>query len=197
LPNLPFGYFINKKTQVDSIETTENPPLTFGFIGKLSYKPNYQGLIDFIQQVWHPLIKDNFQARLLIAGSGVVPESLRILISNSKNIHLLGFVSNSEQFWDATSVLVVPVAEGAGSNIKIAEALIQGKSVIAHPFASRGYEKFIHSGYLSLPQNSSEWIKVLSSVVVSTPEEKQVLIQKAKNHFDLDDWNSTLIEILA
>ena len=198
LPNLPFSFFINQE-KIPKITSIDAPSkiLSFGFIGKLSYKPNSHGLINFINSIWNPLMMNNFEARLVIAGSGEIPEILRSIISSSKNIDLLGFVETPEFFWNKISVLVVPIAEGGGSNIKIAEAFINGKNVIAHPFASRGYESFIDSRYLILPQNDDHWIEVMNSILVLTPEQRRFLSEKANNMFDLTNWNQSLLTIMS
>lgn len=198
LQNLPFSFYINKKKlNIDKNNVTKPEKLVFGFIGKLSYGPNYKGLIHFINFVWNSFIENNSEAELLIAGSGEIPNQLREVINSSKNIDLIGFVETPELFWDNISVLVVPVAEGGGSNIKIAEAFIHGKKVIAHPFASRGYDGFVESGHLILPKDIDSWIKAISSARISSSEEIDYLILKAKFYFDLDQWNEKLNSIIS
>lgn len=198
LPNLPFGFYIDKgvlPSEKSNIEPLDS--VNFGFIGKLSYRPNYQGLIDFIKMVWNPLMNNKSEARLVIAGSGEIPKILQIAISSSKNIDLLGFVETPELFWNQISTLIVPIAEGGGSNIKVAEAFIYGKTVIAHPFASRGYESFIDSDYLILPKNNEDWIKKMTSVEVLTPDQSQFVATKAKKLFDLENWNQILLNAVS
>lgn len=198
LPNLPFSYFIESRNlSLDNSICVSSSELKFGFIGKLSYKPNYLGLLHFIHFVWNPLIINNFNSRLVIAGSGEIPEKLRKVIETSKNIDLLGFVAVPELFWKEISVLVVPISEGGGSNIKIAEAFIQGITVIAHPFAARGYNDFIESGHLILPKDDRNWIEIMNSTFISTPEQKQILHNKAKELYDFDFWNETLLTIIS
>jgi glycosyltransferase involved in cell wall biosynthesis len=198
LQNLPFSFYTkNKKLNIDKNKEINSEKLVFGFIGKLSYGPNYLGLIDFINSVWNSFVENNSQVKLLIAGSGEIPQKLIEVINSSKNIDLMGFVETPELFWDKISVLVVPVAEGGGSNIKIAEAFIHGKKVIAHPFASRGYNDFVESGHLILPKDIDSWIKAISSSRISSSEEVDHLIQKAKFYFDLDQWNEKLNSIIS
>ncbi len=198
LSNLPFSFFINKQNLAEEYtKKILTDKLIFGFIGKLSYGPNYSGLIDFINSVWNSFVENNSQVKLLIAGSGEIPQKLIEVINPSKNIDLIGFVETPELFWDKISVLVVPVAEGGGSNIKIAEAFIHGKKVIAHPFASRGYNDFVESGHLILPKDIDSWIKAISSSRISSSEEVDHLIQKAKFYFDLDQWNEKLNSIIS
>lgn len=198
LPNIPFGFYIDKEKQTNiiNIPTNDSKP-QFGFIGKLSYRPNYLGLIEFINLVWNPLIEKESEYRLVIAGSGEIPEILKETIANSKNIDLLGFVESPETFWNQISTLIVPVAEGGGSNIKVAEAFIYGKKVIAHPFASRGYEDFKYSDYLILPKNSQDWIESMASIKINSLDQSKILSTKAMNIFDLENWNQTLINAVT
>ena len=67
LPNLPFGYYINDDLEDKTITSLQNnQPVSIGFIGKLSYRPNYQSLINFINKIWKPIIKSGFSGLLLI-----------------------------------------------------------------------------------------------------------------------------------
>ena len=197
LPNIPFGFYIDKKSPIKNSNIITADIMKFGFIGKLSYRPNYQGLIDFINQVWNPLLKNKSEARLVIAGSCEIPEVLKKTISDSKNIELLGFVDSPDEFWSKISFLIVPIAEGGGSNIKVAEAFIYGKFVIASPFASRGYENFIDSEYLILPKSNQEWIENMNSIKLPNINQTKFLSAKAKELFNLELWNQILLNSVS
>ncbi len=197
LPNIPFGFHIDNKFQINNTFQNFSEIVKFGFIGKLSYRPNYQGLIDFINLVWNPLMKNKLEARLVIAGSGEMPKKLAKLILDSKNIDFLGFVKSPNEFWSQISYLIVPIAEGAGSNIKVAEAFIYGKFVIANPFASRGYEEFIGSEYLRLPKNNQEWIKIMNNIELPNINKTKCLSAKANELFNLELWKQNLLNSVS
>lgn len=197
VPNIPFGFYIDKESPIHNTLINPADTMKFGFIGKLSFRPNFLGLIEFINSVWNPLIKIKSEIRLVIAGSGEMPEILKSAIEKSQNIDFIGFVESPEIFWNQISILIVPIDEGAGSNIKIAEAFIHGKAVIANPFASRGYENFIDSPYLILPKKNEEWIKSMASINVISSDQSNILSTKAKKLFDLKNWNQTLLDALS
>jgi polysaccharide biosynthesis protein PslH len=197
LPNIPFGYYIDKKTSIKNTSGSPIETVRFGFIGKLSYRPNFHGLIHFINKVWNPFININSEARLIIAGSGKMPLILQTTISSSKNIDVLGFVETSDEFWNQIFTLIVPITEGAGSNIKIAEAFIYGKTVIAHPFAARGYENFLDSGYLMMPINNQKWMEAMNTITIPSLVQSQMLSAKAKELFDLENWNKILLDAVS
>jgi glycosyltransferase involved in cell wall biosynthesis len=197
VPNIPFGFHIDKKIPTKNTIEYSAETRKFGFIGKLSYRPNYQGLINFINLVWNPLMENKSEARLVIAGSGEIPKNLRKIILDSKNIDFLGFVESPDDFWSQISFLIVPIAEGGGSNIKVAEAFIHGKFVIANPFASRGYENFIDSEYLMLPKSNQEWIETINSIQIPTINQTKFLSAKAKELFNLELWNQILLNSVS
>ena len=194
LPNLPFGYFLNNHSEnIQNIKPVENKKITFGFIGKLSYRPNYKGLVDFIHNVWNPLIKRGSKETFVIAGSGEMHPELKRAISDSSNILFLGFVENAKEFWNKIDVLVVPINEGGGTNIKIAEAFMYGKKVIASSFSSRGFEPFKKDEYLIVSTNNQEWAKEIIQMSKPQTEFSHEIHEKAKQEFDINTWNSILI----
>ena len=194
IPNLPFGYYLEQQeNNMQNANSAISNDLNFGFIGKLSYRPNYQGLIQFINSVWNPLMENGFDAKFVIAGSGDIPKELKLAITSSKNIDFLGFVENSNQFWSKITVLVVPVAEGGGSNIKISEALMYGKCVIAHSFAVRGYENFSNKNYFLIANNDQDWIELLKNFDKNNLESKETIIHQANEIFNLEKWNQSLL----
>jgi len=196
LSNLPFGFYINPKISPFPTIITQPQELQFGFIGKLSYRPNYQGLIDFIHSVWDPIMQTEFKARFVIAGSGEVPEILQLAVQSSSNIDLIGFIATPDLFWSQISVLVVPVAEGGGTNIKIAEAFINGKTVIAHKFSARGYDSFINDSCFYLPQTDKDWIEIITTLQKPSNEQIEATTIKARTLFDIEKWNQTLINAM-
>lgn len=197
IPNLPFGFYLEKNKKLQNNALIQSEKVRFGFIGKLSYRPNYQGIIEFVNTVWNPLMSKGFDGQFVIAGSGEIPKELKELIQSSKNIELLGFVENSRQFWNQISILVVPVAEGGGSNIKIAEAFMYNKKVVGHPFAARGYEAFLNENCLFLPQSDKQWIHILRTIYNEAVVSHIEINEKAQEVFDLEKWNQSLITAVA
>lgn len=194
LPNLPFGYFLKSDTNQPEISDFEKTQNHFGFIGKLSYQPNYEGLLFFINSVWKILIQKGFKGKFMIAGSGKIPAVLEQAFTETENIELLGFVESSEVFWNKINVLIVPVFQGGGSNIKVAEALINGKTVVAHPFSARGYESFTETTGLFLPKTEQQWQELLQNITIDEHRINAVKAE-AQKAFDLEKWNSKLLEI--
>lgn len=58
-------------------------------------------------------------------------------------------------------VVILPILEGGGTNIKTAEALYNRKQIVATPFAFRGYEHFRHWPSVQLADNAADFRRLL------------------------------------
>ena len=94
---------------------------TILFVGNLSYKPNVEGIIWFIKEVFDRSISDGYQLKLLIAGKEPDPQ-LRALCNEYKSIELVDSPPVIEPFYDRCGAVIVPLLGGGGTRIKILEA---------------------------------------------------------------------------
>lgn len=134
LPNIPIV------EAVEHVSMRESKNLLF--IGKLDWRPNYEGVARFIRNCWPSVIERQPDAKFLIAGKGL-PEEYKAEFSKSKNIELLGFVDDLERFYGNGNIFVSPVYSGAGTNIKVIEAMAMGKACVLTPFSAKGYESLL------------------------------------------------------
>ena len=56
------------------------------------------------------------------------------------NVRLLGFVKDLDALYAESLAVVTPIRSGAGTCIKVMEAALHGRHVIATPFAVRGLD---------------------------------------------------------
>lgn len=117
------------------------------FIGS-AHLPNMQG------------IRDVLGLRL-----GFLPEGARVILAGGAGQHLQDHFDTSNlldiTFWQrahnvgilseellsgliaSADIILLPIVDGGGSNLKTAEAILSGKKVVATNFAFRGYEKYM------------------------------------------------------
>ena len=108
---LPHGYSMNGYPNL----------ITILFVGNLSYKPNIEGIIWFIKEVFDRAIRDGYQLQLLIAGKE--PDlQLRALCNEYRSIELVDTPPAIEPFYDRCGAIIVPLLAGGGTRIKILEA---------------------------------------------------------------------------
>ncbi len=111
-------------------------PPRIGFIGKLEYAPNEDGVRWFIEKVWPRIQSIHPDARLRLVGVG----SERIAIAPNANIDRLGWVADPAEEVASWSCMIVPLRMGAGTRIKIAEAFSRRCPVVSTRLGAFGYD---------------------------------------------------------
>jgi len=115
-------------TEVEkSIEKIEKK--TLAHVGSLSWEPNYQSLIWFIDNVMPLLIKKFTDVKLYIYGN-LANRNIKIPNDLKNNIEIVGFVDDIKKHTLSKEVLVVPLQIGSGIRIKILEFLAWGAFIV-------------------------------------------------------------------
>lgn len=106
------------------------------FVGTMSYLPNIDAVQNFSAQIL-PLIRHNYpQVVFQIAGRD--PDPKLKALANEPYIQVSGFVEDIRPSLAACSVFVVPLRAGAGTRLKILEALAMGKAVVSTTIGAEG-----------------------------------------------------------
>jgi len=93
----------------------------FLFVGNLSYYPNEDAVVYFLEQVL-PLLRQRAKQpfRVTVAGSGGSKCLQRY--ASLPELHQLGFVDHLAPCYEQASAVIVPVRAGGGTRIKVLEA---------------------------------------------------------------------------
>jgi glycosyltransferase involved in cell wall biosynthesis len=110
---------------------------TVVFFGLLSYAPNIDGVIYFVQKIWPRIAEARPEARLKIIG-GKPPRSLQLLAG--PRVELTGFVPDLRPHLAAAAAVVVPLRLGGGTRLKIVEAMAMGKAIVSTTLGAEGIE---------------------------------------------------------
>jgi glycosyltransferase involved in cell wall biosynthesis len=118
---------------------TDPPPdgRTVVFFGLLSYAPNVDGVIYFVQKIWPRVAEAYPEARFKIIG-GSPPRSLQLL--SGPRVELTGFVPDLRPHLAAAAAVVVPLRMGGGTRLKIVEAMAMGKAIVSTTLGAEGIE---------------------------------------------------------
>jgi hypothetical protein len=119
--------------------------IVLGMIGSVDWFPNRAAVEFLIQEAWPAA---DHRVHLLLAGK----DTERFSDPKSR-ITGLGFVDDVRDFWGQIDVFVAPIQHGAGTNVKVCEALWNRTPMLATPRALRG-----------LPPFEDEGVRVLDSV---------------------------------
>ena len=116
-----------------------NPRLLF--VGNMSYGPNAQGVDRFIDNIL-PLIKDQLpEAELHLVG-GCNQQNYLDKWSKIDGVKYMGFVDDLQQEYEQARIVVVPIYGGAGTNIKVLEAMQMQRPVVTTTYGVRGFSEY-------------------------------------------------------
>lgn len=117
----------------------QDEPENILFCGALWTSPNSEGLFWFYKQVW-PEVKKTFpNLKLLVVGSGQLPNRYVSLINDSSLI-FTGLVDDVKPWYNKAAVAIVPLLTGSGTRLKILEAMSLGLPVISTSKGAEGIE---------------------------------------------------------
>lgn len=136
LPNIPFYEIDSNPCSFD--ETN----LSLLFVGLLDYEPNYQGVKHFLDNIL-PLIR----VELPMVDVSIVGKASKCNLDSWKNdprIHFKGYVPDLNEEYKRSRVVIVPCYAGAGTNIKVLEAMRYKRPCVTTVVGARGYARFFH-----------------------------------------------------
>jgi len=128
------NYFSRK---IPRSHTSSVPALVF--TGSLDWRPNIDGLLYFLEQVF-PLIKKRYpQSRFIIVGRNPMPV-LRAKVARMPDVALTGTVDDVRPYMEEAAVYIVPLRVGGGSRLKILEALSMQMPVVSTAIGAEGLD---------------------------------------------------------
>ncbi|HEV7701328.1 MAG TPA: glycosyltransferase [Pyrinomonadaceae bacterium] len=105
------------------------------FIGNMEHRPNRDGILYFLTEVWL-LIRDRLgDVRLTIIGQGSDDEIMKF---ESEGVEVKGYVPDLSEFLADARVFIAPIRFGAGTKGKIGEALAAGLPVVTTAVGAEG-----------------------------------------------------------
>lgn len=114
-------------------------------VGSLGRPQMQQGFEWFIREVWPQVFKSCPDACLRVVGGGA-PAHLKERWQTLPGVQLEGFVDDIVPFYQSASLVVCPIFQGAGTSIKLIEALGFSRPVVTTPFGLRGYRGVLKAG---------------------------------------------------
>lgn len=135
--------------------------LTFGFLGKLDFEPNRQGIMWFIKEVAPLLATRSFQGQVWIGGKNADAE-LKNAALKFPFIHFKGFVNKLSDWYQNVDVSLVPHFQGSGTRIKLLDALSFATPVICTPAVTERIEPSLANlPAVLVRQSPNDWAETL------------------------------------
>ncbi|GHT20220.1 hypothetical protein FACS189429_8390 [Bacteroidia bacterium] len=192
LPNIPF--YEQTCPPVDFLRTEKR----IFFIGNLYHEPNFLGVEYFLKKIYLPLKQRVADVEFYIGGG--YRDNLRDVWGKYADVHLLGFVPDLRAEYEKSRVVVVPVYHGAGTNIKVVEALQMNRCCVLSEFATRGFSDiFIDGTDYFVAKNDAQFVSLLETLLADENLNRQTAengTQKVQEHFSFAAFSETAGKIL-
>jgi glycosyltransferase involved in cell wall biosynthesis len=111
---------------------------TLLFTGTMSWEPNVDAGKYFVGEILPLVQKENPGVTFQIVGRDPTPEVLEL--EKYPGVSVTGFVEDIRAYLAACNVYVVPIRYGAGTRLKILEALAMGKAVVSTTIGAEGLQ---------------------------------------------------------
>jgi len=191
LPNIPFyEQFVCK-----DIDFNHTPKRLF-FIGDLNYYPNYMGINYFLEQIYKPLQQKIDDVEFCIAGK-ISDLELKGRWETYPNVRILGYVEDIVAAYTNSRVVVVPIFQGAGTNIKLLEAMQMNRACVVSDFATRGFSTiFKDETDYCVARNDKEYTEKIELLLTDELKNKTIAHNgsiKVKKYFSFTSF-STIVK---
>jgi len=108
-------------------------------ISSLDWYPNVDAIDFFLRTAWPMIQREHPQAIFRVLGRSA-PRELRKRLEQTSGVVFHGEVADLSPYLQQAAVVVVPLRIGAGSRLKILEALAAGKAVVSTTVGAEGLE---------------------------------------------------------
>ncbi len=115
----------------------ENTELAITFMGTLSWEPNIDGLLWFIENIWPNILKAHPNVKLYIMGKKG-NSKIYELAQAYQNIVFTGFIKDLDSYLKKTRVYIVPLRFGSGMKVKTLEGLYRGIPMVSTSIGAEG-----------------------------------------------------------
>ena len=112
----------------------DSEPFHIVSVGSLDWRPNVEGLIWFLQEVWPLIVSKLPEAQLTIVGRNPDRKLYRFA---DDSVSIAASVPDVREYVKRASLFIVPLFAGGGTRLKVLEAMAMGISIVA---TSRGAE---------------------------------------------------------
>ena len=153
------------------------------FVGSLWYRPNYDGLYWFIDNVWDDILIKYPNLKLKVIGK-YRNEDKKI---DKKNVEYLGFVDDLSIYYNNAICSIVPLFIGSGTRLKILEAFSYKCPVISTDVGCEGLD-VTDGENIIISNDKDSFIEAIE--VLINKENKERIINNAYSLIKKKyDWN--------
>jgi hypothetical protein len=162
-----------------------------------AHPPNIKGFFDLFGQGLGCLAPDE---RLVIAGS--VGEHIQndVRFGRAPNVRhqciIADLVSEAclQGLLSTAHMIILPITDGGGTNLKTAEALWAGQHIVATETAMRGFEQFNHAQGVTVTKSARDFLRAIQLGMAQEPNR---ISQREQAQRSSVLWSHTLKDLTA
>jgi len=163
------------------------------FTGSMSFAPNYEGALWFIDHVLPLIRRARPDVVLVIAGQDPVPQ---LLSRATDSVQVLGYVVDMQAEIAASQLYVAPLISGSGFKNKVVEAITSGTFVVGTPTAVEFLPESI-KGQLLVAQSAEDMARAVVAFLHDPARFELTLPGLAKILTEEFSWARRADELLA
>ncbi len=131
-------------------------------VGVLDYPPNAEGIEWFIRKVW-PQVRSRFpDFTYVVAGRGQIGNGK---LADEPGVKFTGYVDDIDAVYEESLAVVAPILSGAGTSVKVREAMSRKRTVFATPFAARGLSENDKGGRVVVCESADEMARKICDLL--------------------------------
>jgi glycosyltransferase involved in cell wall biosynthesis len=127
------------------------------WVGSFNHRVNLEGMDRFIRVLWPRIHSQCSHACLQVVGSHL-PMRVREPWSKVPGVDVIGFVETLDSWYANCSFCVVPVKDGAGTKIKVLEALSRNRTLLLTDYAAKGFFEFEPEKSLMIAESDEAFV---------------------------------------
>jgi glycosyltransferase involved in cell wall biosynthesis len=112
----------------------------------MDWYPNREAVRFFLKDIWPKLLEEKPDSRATFVGKN--PPQILLDASKHSAIHVPGFVDDVRPYLDRAGIYVCPILDGGGTRLKILDALVMAKPLVATGLAVEGLDLVDEVHYL-------------------------------------------------
>ncbi|MEW6502852.1 MAG: glycosyltransferase family 4 protein [Chloroflexota bacterium] len=156
------------------------------FNGSLNYWPNYDAMNYFLTEIFPLILKKIPDCEILITGNNENVD-IHTLPSHSGKVIFTGFVENIQSLVTSCAACVVPLRHGAGTRLKILEAMAAGTPVITTPKGAEGLE-VKHGQHLLIANTPQEFANLTVQILSDLSLREKIVLEAQRLVENVYDW---------
>lgn len=172
----------------------ESDDRTLVCVGSLGYRPNVDGLLFFVREIFPLVRREVSGARLLVVGSSIPADVQRL--HDGDSISVVGDAESLEPYYRQATAAVVSLRIGSGTRLRILEAFAFGRPVVSTTVGCEGLE--VTPGEHLLVADDPRGLAQACVTLLREPELRRRLVARSRQLVEAKyNWESVEEQVRA